>query len=121
MPQIVHFEVTAGDVPGLAAFYGRVTGWTAEPSPFLSGYTVLAAPEGATGAVMSETYMTQKVIVWFGVASLEEAIAAVEAGGGRLAGEIATLPGQGRLVYAADPEGTVFGLREAEAAPLPQA
>lgn len=111
MPQIIHFEITSGDVDATARFYGQVFGWTAEPSPFMAGYTLLLGGP-ATGAVMSDSYRDQKVILWHQVDDIDAALKAVTDAGGTQAGEINTIPGQGRLAYAADIGGTIFGLRQ---------
>jgi len=114
MARIVHFEITSADVGGTADFYARVLDWPAEPSPFVPDYTVLTGPDGTSGAVMSDRYQAQAVIAWFEVADIAAALAAVVAAGGAQAGDINRIPGQGRVVYATDPGGTVFGLKQPE-------
>lgn len=111
MPKIVHFEMTSGDVDATARFYARVFGWTAEPSPFMPDYTLLGGGP-VTGAVMSDTYKDQKVIVWYEVDDIELALQTIVAAGGTQAGEINAIPTEGRLVYAADPGGTILGLKQ---------
>src|SRR5690554_3514449 len=111
MPDIIHFEITTDVVAETARFYAQAFGWIAEPSPFLPEYTLLAGGSG-TGAVMAKSYQKQKVIVWYAVDNIETALDAVVAAGGQRAGDINSIPGQGRVTYAADINGTIFGLKQ---------
>lgn len=112
MSGVVHVEITGQNVAETAKFYEQVFGFTAEPSPFVSNYTLLSGSDGPLGAVMSRAYQTQPVIVWFSVDDIEGALDAVQAAGGSRRGSINSIPGQGRVAYAADINGTVFGIRE---------
>jgi hypothetical protein len=116
MTRIVHFEIAAGDTAATVGFYSAVFGWPTYPSPFVPEYHMmdLGEPGGATGAVMGSKYCSQPAIVWFEVASLDDTLAAVARAGGTQINEKQTLSGIGHLVYAADPTGTVFGLRQPE-------
>jgi len=114
MAKLVHLEITADTVGPIAEFYAKILGWPGEPSPFVPDYTVLDGPDGTSGAVMSNRYQAQAVIPWFEVPDIEAALAEVTAAGGAQAGEINTIPGQGRVVYATDPGGTVFGFKQPE-------
>lgn len=114
MAKLVHFELTSAEVGQASDFYATVLGWSARPSPFAPDYVLLENPDGVTGAVMSNRYQSQAVILWFEVPDLDAGLASVAAAGGRQAGEINTIPGQGRMVYASDIDGTIFGLKQPE-------
>lgn len=114
MAKLVHFELTSSDSARTAAFYSSILGWEAAPSPFVPDYQLLSGPEGNKGAVMSDRYQAQPAILWFEIENLEATLAAVIDAGGSQAGTISTIPGEGRVVYATDPNGTVFGLKQPE-------
>lgn len=116
MTSLVHFEITATDPVATAGFYAQVLGMTSAPSPFVPNYLLLTGADGPMGAVMDNSYKDQKTIIWFGVTDLDATLAAIIRSGGAQAGDINSIPGQGRLVYASDPNGTIFGLKQAEAA-----
>ncbi len=114
MGRIVHFEITAAAPDDATRFYREAFGWTGEASPFVPGYHLVATGDGPgiDGAVMSSDYQAQPVILWLEVDDLDASVAAVEAAGGRRAGDVNEIPGQGRVVYVADPTGTLLGLRQ---------
>lgn len=112
MAKLVHFELTSPDAARTADFYAAILGWSVAPSPFVPDYHVLTGPSRATGAVMADRYHAQPAILWFEVDDLEQSIDAIESAGGKRAGEINAIPGEGRVVYASDPNGTVFGLKQ---------
>lgn len=112
MAKLVHFELTSTDPGATAAFYARVLGWKAAPSPFVPDYQLLTAPHGVSGAAMSSRYQPQPAILWFEVEDIEACLATVTAAGGKQAGNINTIPGEGMVVYVSDPNDTVFGLKQ---------
>lgn len=114
MTSVVHFEITAANVGATAAFYTSALGLSAMPSPFIPGYTLLAGDQGPLGAVMDQKFQAQPVIIWFGVTDIEASLAKVKAAGGSQVGDINTIPNEGRVAYAADPNGTIFGLKQPE-------
>lgn len=114
MTRLIHVEITADDVPATAAFYASALGLESAPSPFAPNYTLLTGPEGPVGAIMQRAANGQATIAWFTVDDLDAALDSVRQNGGRQQGDITTIPGQGRVAYAADPNGTIFGLRQPE-------
>ena len=114
MTGIVHFEITADDVGAASAFYAQALELLSAPSPFLPGYTILSDQGQQIGAIMDRKYQPQPVIVWFAVDDLDAALIRIEAAGGKRAGEINAIPGEGKLVYASAPDGTIFGLKQPE-------
>ncbi|WP_196260566.1 VOC family protein [Pelagibacterium limicola] len=112
MTKLVHFELTASDAEMTARFYSDILGWTAGPSPHVPNYMLLSGNDGATGAVMSDRYQSQPAILWFEVADIDFVLSSIAKNGGKQQGDINTIPGQGRVVYASDPNGTIFGLKQ---------
>lgn len=117
MTKLVHFETLATDVDALAQFYCDVFGWTTIQSEFVPDYTMLETGDaGRGGAVVGRRYAQgQPSILWFEVDSIEGIVGKVVASGGRQVNAVQEMPGVGLLVYVADPEGTVFGLKQPEA------
>jgi predicted enzyme related to lactoylglutathione lyase len=111
--RIIHVELTATDIARAADFYAEAFGWRTEPSPFVDEYLVATtgAGEGIDGAIMARTYQEQATIVWLQVDDLDATLVAVREAGGSVAGEVQEIPGQGRVAYVRDPDGTLVGLR----------
>jgi predicted enzyme related to lactoylglutathione lyase len=114
MAKLVHVEITAADVPATADFYALVLGATSDPSPYAPNYTMLTSPQGPVGAVMDNSYKAQATIAWFEVDDLDAALERAKRAGGRQVGDVNDIPGQGRLAYVGDLNGTLFGLRQPE-------
>jgi len=114
MGGVIHFEITSADPQATARFHEAAFGWRATPSPFLPGYLTADTGEGdgIDGAVMSSRYQDQPVIVWIETDDLATTVSAVEAAGGRSAGDVHEIPGQGLVTYVADPSGILYGLRQ---------
>ncbi|MDX6281759.1 MAG: uncharacterized protein QOH03_2830, partial [Kribbellaceae bacterium] len=96
-----------------AAFYAEAFGWKTEPSPFVDEYLVATTGtgEGIDGAIMARAYHDQATIAWLQVDDLDATLTAVREAGGSVAGDVQEIPGQGRVVYVRDPDGTLVGLR----------
>jgi predicted enzyme related to lactoylglutathione lyase len=111
--RIIHIELTATDTARAAAFYAEAFGWQTEPSPFVDEYLVASTGtgDGIDGAIMARTYQKQTTIAWLQVDDLDATLTAVQKAGGSVAGEVQEIPGQGRVVYVHDPDGTLLGLR----------
>ena len=114
MPRVVHFEINAADPEKAVAFYSGVFGWKSEKweGPFDYWMLTTGAEDepGINGAIMSGG--RAPIINTIDVASLDEALKAVEAHGGKAVGERQTIPGVGYHIYCADPEGNLFGMME---------
>jgi predicted enzyme related to lactoylglutathione lyase len=112
--RIIHLELTADDLDLVSRFYIDAFGWRTEVSPYADGYLLAetGSGDGIDAAVMLRSYKTQPAIAWIQVDDLDAARAAVVKAGGAVEGEIQEIPGQGRLSYVRDPEGTLLGLRE---------
>jgi len=119
MGRIVHFEITADDVPRARRFY-EIFDWqiTDAGMPGTDYWLARTGDDGMgiDGAIMPRAYNAQPAIIWIGVGDLDATIARVVAAGGRIVGERQTVPGIGDTIYAKDTEGNTFGIIQ----PLPR-
>jgi len=118
MSRPVHFEISADDPVRAARFYEAAFGW--KISQMQDGIRYWLADtgpgdRGINGAIMDRQLTGQTTINTIGVASIGEAIVAVEKAGGTVSGKIDDIPGIGRFTYAFDTEGNAVGILE----PLP--
>lgn len=112
--RVVHFEITADDPERAADFYRRTFGWEIKhwAGPF--DYWLVSSGEGPgiDGAITARMH-DQAVINTVAVDSrLEDALTRVVAAGGAQVGDINLISGVGRITYASDAEGNVFGMLE---------
>jgi predicted enzyme related to lactoylglutathione lyase len=68
--------------------------------------------EGINGAIMPRPEPDFTTVNTMAVASLEEALAKIQAAGGQLEGQVQTIPGVGRFSYGRDSEGNRIGILE---------
>lgn len=116
MNRVVHFEIQADDPPAVASFYQNVFGWTINTWEGGSeSYWLVSTGDNSTpginGGIMKRT-SPQAVINTIDVASLDDALARIEAAGGKKVHGPYDIPGVGRHAYCADPEGNVFGVMQ---------
>ena len=116
MGRIIHVEITADDVDRATKFYAAAFGWQPDQSPFVDGYVMAGTGEGQgiDAAIMRRQYQSQPAIAWLDVDDIDTALESVRTAGGEVAGEIQTIPGQGRVGYVRDTEGNLLGLRQPE-------
>ena len=116
MGKVQHFELPADDVERARAFYANVFGWTYEDEDY-GPDLAMVEPAGATGetGVIGGDIFTRSAeatvpTIVISVDSIEDTFAQIEEAGGTRAGDIQTLPGQGRFAYFVDPEGNRIGV-----------
>lgn len=117
MSRVIHFEIPANDPEGLAAFYGKVFNWQTMKAPGPIEYWLTKTGEGEPGidgGFMRRRDPKQPMANTIGVESVDDAIKAVEANGGRIALPKMAIPGYGWLAYFLDPEGNIFGMMQAD-------
>lgn len=115
MGRVIHFEITADDVPRAKKFY-EIFGWQIsnaampelEPNKYMVAKT--GDGEGTDGAIMTREFRKEPVIIWIKVNDLDETIDQVQRAGGKLAGEKQSVPGIGQTIYISDTEGNTIGL-----------
>ena len=119
MPRPIHFEITAEDTERAARFYREALGWNLQKWDGPMEYWLITTGEGEPGIdggmgrrANGDPAATVNTI---GVASVDEAIAAIEQAGGTIVRPKAPIPGVGWLAYAKDTEGNEFGVMQADA------
>ncbi|HYF95876.1 MAG TPA: VOC family protein [Symbiobacteriaceae bacterium] len=116
MPKVVHFEIPIQDPKRAIPFYEKVFGWKIEGWGGGDGYWLCTAgPDeepGINGALMLGTPIDGGTINTLGVPSIAEYRAKVTEHGGKVVGEIQTIPGVGLFCYCMDTEGNKFGIIE---------
>jgi predicted enzyme related to lactoylglutathione lyase len=118
----VWHELMTTDLPAAQRFYADVAGWTIEDAA-MPGMTYLL---GRTGGDMVAGLMglpsTDAAPGWLGyvgVENVDATAAALDAAGGTVHRPPEDIPGVGRFAVVADPQGAVFALFGADAAPPP--
>lgn len=129
MNRVVHFEIHAKDKDALQKFYEDVFGWNfIKMGADLNEYRVIMtgpgpndSPDpknpGINGGMTSRMGDLPKggeaVNSFVNIIGVEDAAATVEkitAAGGTIAFALMDVPGVGKLAYAKDPEGNLFGV-----------
>ena len=121
MDGVVHFEIPVDDLERAKTFYGTVFDWELQAIPEMH-YTIITttpmdeqtmrptSPGAINGGLMDRSEETPSPVITIGVASVEEALKKVEAGGGAVITPSTPMPGIGAFGYFKDPEGNVMGL-----------
>ena len=111
-----HLELPADDVERARRFYAAVFGWQTSAMPGLDDYYLFRSGDGRGGAIGTRggsAPLTSRLYVQ--VDSIEAALAAANAHGGRTVEPRTPIPGQGWFAVLADSEGSELGLYEGEA------
>jgi len=107
MARVVHFELPADDPERAAGFYRDAFGWNTESWGEPPEYWLVSTGEpdtpGIDGAIFKRQPDLDAPVGMLDVASLDDAIAAVRAAGGRIVRERQAVPGVGWLAYFRDP------------------
>lgn len=110
--RVVHFEITADDLPRAVGFYRSVFGWQISNWGGGDDYWLADTGEGPGihGALMGRSH-GQAVITTIAVdEAVEDVLARLEAHGGHRLTDVGEIPGVGRHAYAKDTEGNVIGI-----------
>ena len=105
------FEIHTADPDRAKSFYGSVFGWSFDDS--MPGYSMVGLGDGAPiggGIAHSEGAYPNDAVFNIQVPDVSAACAAVEAAGGSVVMPADTTPFGLTFAYAADPDGSVFGL-----------
>lgn len=110
-------DLTVADAEPVSGFYAAVTGWKVDEFD-MGGYKdyVMSSPQtgraiaGICHARGANANLPAQWLVYINVPDLDVAMAAVEAGGGKLIGEPKTAEGHGRYCAFQDPSGAVAAL-----------
>jgi predicted enzyme related to lactoylglutathione lyase len=114
MPRVVHFEITADDPERASDFYSQVFGWKIQKWDGPQDYWLAATGEGTgiDGAIMRRDEHMPPVVNTIDVASVDVALAKIEASGGKVVAPKMPIPGIGYFAYCTDTEGNMFGVME---------
>ena len=112
----VHFEILSKDPERSAKFYREALGWEVNswPGGEQTYWLVTTGPTeqpGINGGIMGQ-HLPQVVINTIEVPVLAEAIAKIEAAGGKVVHGPNEVADVGLHAYCADPDGTLFGVME---------
>jgi uncharacterized protein len=125
MEKVVHFEIPADDIARAKEFYGSIFEWGLQDMDMGDGsYTIIQTvsvdektqrptePGAINGGLMKRTADTPAPVITIDVASIDDAMKKVEAGGGSVVQPRTEIPGMGAFAYFKDTEGNVMGLWE---------
>ncbi len=117
MARVVHFEINAADPEKVAKFYGDIFGWKitkwSDPMDYWMVETGDANEMGINGGI-TKMPGAQKTVNTLGVSSVDEYMAKVRAGGGKVMTEKMAVMGMGYIAYCEDTEGNTFGIWETD-------
>ena len=118
MNRVVHFEFSSADPDRSSAFYRDVFGWEIQkwdgPAEYWLVNSASQGEAGIDGGFMRSMDGSARTIVTMDVDSVDDAIAKIEAAGGTIALPKQTIPGVGYQAYCKDPDGTIFGVHQAD-------
>lgn len=118
MSRVIHFEIPADDPARAVRFYETVFGWTTTSWDGPMEYWLVKTGEdgqpGIDGGITRRRAEGEPVRNTIGVASVDDAVAAIRSAGGTIAMPKSPIPGVGWLAMAIDPEGNHFGVMEAD-------
>ena len=124
MGKVVHFEIPADDVARATEFYRSTFGWemndlSAQGMPYtiirtvpVDEHQIPTEPGAINGGMMEREPTTPSPVITIEVASIDEALQTIEAGGGSTVQPRTEIPGMGAFAYFKDSEGNTMGLWE---------
>ncbi len=119
MSSIVHFDVPAEDIERAKKFYSSLFGWEYQSFPGMEynliTTTNLDGTPGVGGGMGKRMEPSQRMMNYFGVKSIDDAMKQVRKLGGKVYSEKMAVPGMGYLANCMDTEGNAFGLWEENA------
>ncbi len=116
MSRVVHFEIPTDNPERAARFYREVFGWQIQkwqgPTEYWLVTTGPDGQSGINGGLTRRQPPNSGTVNTIAVASVDQAVASIEAKGGKTVMPKTTLPGVGYLAYCQDTEGNVFGVMQ---------
>ncbi len=122
MPRPVHFELTVENAERAQAFYSKTFGWTFnkwgdDQMPYWMATTGPDGEPGINGGlVQRQGEMGPGTTNTIGVESVDAAVDAIKAAGGKIIMDKMAIPTMGYVAYALDTEGNQIGVFEEDAA-----
>ena len=118
MSRVIHFEIPAAEPDRAAAFYGKAFGWKFDKWPGPMEYWMVVTGKdgepGINGGMMKKPGGIASTTNTIGVASVDDAIAAVLKAGGKNIMPKTPIPTVGYFAYCEDTEGNMFGVMQAD-------
>jgi uncharacterized protein len=125
MDKVVHFEITVDDTARAKEFYSSIFDWELSEADMGGGatYTTITTvpvddtmtpkePGSINGGFTGRSSEVQHPVITIQVASIDEALKKIEAGGGSTVTPRTPIPGMGAFAYFTDSEGNTMGLWE---------
>ncbi|HEY6273224.1 MAG TPA: VOC family protein [Terriglobales bacterium] len=120
MPRVVHFDIPVDDPQRASRFYSEVFGWKINkweggPMDYWLATTGDGEP-GINGGLTPRSEMYKGTVNTIDVASIDDAISAIEQHGGKVAAPKMHIPGVGHFATCLDTERNVFGILQVDRA-----
>jgi len=122
MDKVVHFEIPFDDKARASRFYAETFGWKLTDMPQMSYVMAVTTavdeqqmpkePGAINGGLFQRPKEAPHPVLYLGVASIDQTLKKVAAGGGQVVTPKTPIPGMGAYARIADPEGNVIGLFE---------
>jgi predicted enzyme related to lactoylglutathione lyase len=119
---VVHFEIPFENKQRAMKFYADCFGWRLTDMPQMNYVMATTAdvderqmpkePGAINGGLLQRPPEAPNPVIYLGVESVENAVAATTAAGGRVVTPRTPIPGMGAYARVADTEGNVIGLFE---------
>jgi predicted enzyme related to lactoylglutathione lyase len=113
--EFIWYELITPDPDGAKAFYDAVMGWdVGPPSDDHMAYREIRAGSGHAGGMMQLTYdmaahgARPTWLGYIGVDDVDQSVASIEQGGGKVLMPAFDIPNVGRIALVADPQGVPF-------------
>jgi len=116
MPTIVHFDIATENLERGRKFWEDLFGWKLASPPGMENFYYLFETQnldgkpGVPGGLGKRGEPSQRITIYFGVASVDEYMDKVKKVGGNVVSSKMPVPGFGWLVTCTDTEGNAFGL-----------
>ncbi len=109
---IVFFEIAGPDGAVLRDFYSAAFGWTIDTSKVPNYGYVSTGDDALLGGIREEPSIPAATVIYIGVASIDDALAQVQANGGQMMVPRMVIPNVVTFALFRDPAGNVVGLVE---------
>jgi predicted enzyme related to lactoylglutathione lyase len=116
MPRVTHFDIPADDPERAMSFWKGAFGWEMSKwdGPMDYWMIMTGEGEGIDGGMSRRDPSQPMVPMTIDVPDIDEYIARVEKGGGKMLAPKYAIPGVGWFAPFQDTEGNVFGIMEAD-------
>jgi uncharacterized protein len=120
---VTHFEIFAEEPASLAEFYRQLFGWTIEKAPGIDYFMIDTGAGGATalrgGLSVRPIPEPRSWVHYVSVDSIDDAVAQVVSLGGSVLRDKTAVPKTAWYAVAADPQGNIFALWQADPLAFP--